>query len=257
MRSLLSLGSVVLLVALGPSVEALGKDRLKMARAQIAKAEKLVKKTEFVGAEKLFRNAIATEPLIPTAYLGLAKALVGQQRYADALATLEVAEQRYVDWEQAIQLGDMQKRLVAARQLQEAQDLQATAAERAGPQNTRGPQKALGPGQATAQRIQTEQFIFRERWALEGFEAIPSQVFYLEGISYLRTNRRTLGIEALEVCLLINSKHQLAHYNLAVALFTQSEFSEAKTHLDEAIAGGVEPDARFVADLELALASGG
>ena len=255
MKSLLSVGSVALFLALGPTAEAIGKDRLKLARSRIAKAEKLVEKTEFAGAEKLFRLAIETEPLVPTAYLGLGKALVGQHRYAEALAALEEAEQRYVEWEQAINLGDLQKRQVAAQQILEARDLQAIANDRAGPRNARGPQTGLASGQATVQRIQTEQFIFRERWELEGFQAIPSQVFYLEGISYLRTNRRALGIEALEVCLLINSRHQLAHYNLAVALFTQGDFKEAKSHLDAAIEGGVEADDRFVADLESALAS--
>ena len=256
MRSLLSLGSVALLVTLGPPAEALSKDRTKLARSKIAKAEKLVEKTEFAGAEKLFRNAITTEPLIPTAYLGLGKALVGQRRYAEALAALEEAEQRFVEWEQAINIADLLKRQVADRQLQAARDLQAAATDRSGPLNARTPQTALGAGGGREQRIQTEQFIFRERWQLEGFEAIPSQVFYLEGISYLRTNRRALGIEALEVCLLIDSNHLLAHYNLAVALFTQGDFAEAKVHLDAAVKGGAEPNDRFVTDLELALASG-
>ncbi len=256
MKSWISLGSVVLLAALGPYTEAIGKDRLKLARSKIAKGDKLVEKTEFAGAEKLFRGAIETEPLVPTAYLGLAKALVGQRRYAEALATLGEAEQRYVDWEQTIHLADLQKRQLAARQTQAALDVQNAISDRTGPLNRRGPQTALGAGQGSVQKIQTEQFIFRERWELEGFEAIPSQVFYLEGIAYLRTNRRTLGIKALEVCLLINNKHQLAHYNLAVALFTQGDFAEAKTHLDTALEGGIKPDGRFVNDLELALASG-
>jgi hypothetical protein len=117
------------------------------------------------------------------------------------------------------------------------------------------PRTPSGPGQVTPKSIETEQFIFREQRELEGFQAIPAQVFYLEGISYLRTRQRTQGIEALEVCLLIDSHYELAHYNLAVARFTRGEFDLARSHLDAALLGGVEPDARFVADLDRALSS--
>ena len=90
---------------------------------------------------------------------------------------------------------------------------------------------------------------------MEGFEAIPAQVFYLQGVSYLRTNQRSQGIDALETCLLVDSQHELAHYNLAVARFTVGDVDEARSHLDAAIARGVEPHANFVADLERALNS--
>ncbi len=256
MRRLFSIVTVALLLTVGPQAEALGKDRLKLARSQAAKAEKMVEKSEYVGAERLFRNAISIEPLLPTAYLGLGKALVGQQRYAEALDVLEQAEQRYVEWEQAVQIGDLTKRVVAERQLQSIEDVRATISGRNSASSRGSSQPGqVGIGQLTPEKIQTEQFLFRNHRELEGFHAIPAQVFYLEGISYLRTNQRTKGIEALRVCLLTNRRHYLAHYNLAVALFTQGEFDEAKTHLDSALKGGVEPHGNFVADLDLALGS--
>ena len=100
--------------------------------------------------------------------------------------------------------------------------------------------------------ILREQFVFRERWQLEGFEAIPPQVFYLEGIAYLRSGRPDLGVDALKVCLLVDEDHGLAHYNLAVVLLGQGEVAESRAHLDAALAAGVVPHAQFVADLELA-----
>ena len=253
MRKLLALGSVTLLFALGASGATIGKDRLRLARTQTAKGDALVKKSEYAGAEKRYRRAIATEPLLPTAYLGLGKALVGQQRYDEALTVLEEAERRYLEWEQAVQIGDLVKRQLAERQLLIIQDLNAAIADRSATGPSRRPPP--GPIRMTPQKIETEQFLFRERFEMETFQAIPAQVFYLEGISYLRTNRRALGIEALEVCLLIDPGHELAHYNLAVALFTRGDLEGAKQHLDAALEGGAEPHPKFVADLERASSS--
>ena len=256
MRRLFSLIAAVLLSTSVASAATVGKDRLRLARSHTAKGDKLVKKTEYAGAERKYRSAIAVEPLLPTAYLGLGKALIGQQRYAEALEVLEEAEKRFVEWEQMIQIGQMQKQQLAERQLQSLRDVQAAVSDKGSPFSgdspTPGPPSA---GQLTAQKIETEQFLFRENYDLEGFQAIPSQVFYLEGIAYLRTNRRALGIEALEVCLTINKRHELAHYNLAVALFTRGDVEEAKSHLDAAVSAGVEPHEGFVADLEGALGS--
>lgn len=245
---------VALSFAGGASAEVLGKDRLKLALSQTAKGDALLEKGQFERAEALFRKAIKIEPQIPTAHLGLGKALVSQQRYDDALLALQEAERRFVAWEQETHLADLLKRQVAERQLQSLKDAQAAAADR-GPSLGVSPRTPTGPGQLTPEKIETEQFLFRDHRELEGFDAIPAQVFYLEGISYLRTRRRSQGIEALEVCLLIDDRYELAHYNLAVARFTRGEFDLARTHLDAAVAGGVEPDARFVADLERALES--
>jgi len=256
MRRQLSLITAALLCASAASATTIGKDRLRLARTQTAKGDALVEKTEYAGAEKQYRSAIATEPQLPTAYMGLAKALVGQQRYEEALAALEQAEKRYVEWEQAVQLGEMQKQQISERQLLSLRDTQAAASDRtSGPTIEASSTGKPLPGQLTAAKLESEHFLFRENRALEAVDAIPAQVFYLEGISYLRTNRRALGIEALEVCLAIDSRHQLAHYSLAVALFTRGYFEEAKSHLDAAVAGGVEPHAGFVADLERALSS--
>ncbi len=256
MRKSFTLITTILFWALGASAATIGKDRLRLARSHTAKGDEMVKKTEYAGAEKKYRRAIAVEPLLPTAYLGLGKALIGQQRYGEAIAILEEAEKRFVEWEQAVQIAELQKRQLVDLQLQSIADTQATVSDKgsvlSGGSPTAG---APAPGQLTAEKIASEQFLFRENRDLEAFEPIPSQVFYLEGISYLRTNRRALGIEALEVCLMINSKHELAHYNLAVALFTRGDLDEAKSHLEMAVAGGVEPHSGFVADLEDALGS--
>ncbi len=256
MNRLLTLITAVLLCASGALATTAGKDRLRLARTHTSKGDRLVKETEYAGAEKKYRGAIAIEPSLPTAYLGLGKALVGQQRYGEAIAALEEAEKRFVEWEQTIQIAELQKRQLSERQLQSVRDIQAAVSDRgsalAGNSPTSG---QASPGQLTASKIESEQFLFRENRRMEGFEAIPSQVFYLEGISFLRTNRRALGIEALEICLTINSQHHLAHYNLAVALFTRGDLEEAKSHLDTAVAGGVEPHRGFMADLENALSS--
>ncbi|MCP3957267.1 MAG: tetratricopeptide repeat protein [bacterium] len=254
MRRFFSLIAVALLCASVASAATIGKDRLRLARSHTAKGDKLVKQTEYAGAEKKFRSAIAVEPLLPTAYLGLAKALIGQQRYDEALPVLEQAEKRFVEWEQTIQIAEMKKQQLTERQLQSIRDVEAAVSDKSGRLAGGAPTPGqAAPGQLTQAKIESEQFLFRENRKMEAFQAIPSQVFYLEGISYLRTNRRALGIEALEVCLTINHRHELAHYNLAVALFTRGELEEAKTHLEAAVDFGVEPHASFVADLDRAL----
>jgi tetratricopeptide (TPR) repeat protein len=227
------------------------KSRLNVARAKVAKGEAFLTKGKYGRAEELFRQAVEAEPEVPTAYLGLGASLVAQQRFGEALEALEEAETRFLAWEQMISLGELQKRQIAERQIQAIRDVAAEAIAKG-----RSP-TALGNPESVAQRKEArviqEQFLMRERRNLEYVDAIPPQVFYLEGIAYLRTARPFLGIEALEVCLLLDPDHGLAHYNLAVALFAQGEFAEAKEHLDTAVAAGVEPHAQFVADLERAL----
>ncbi len=255
MRRFFSYCTAALLCASVASAATVGKDRLRLARSHTAKGDKLVKQTEYRGAERKYRAAIDVEPMLPTAYLGLGKALVGQQRYAEALAALEEAEKRYVEWEQMVQLGELQKQQLIARQLLSIRDVEAAASDKSNhvsPESTPG---KAAPGQLTKEKLDSERFLFRENREMEGFQAIPAQVFYLEGIAYLRTNRRAQGIEALQVCLAIDSRHVLAHYNLAVALFTRGELADASRHLEAAIAGGVEPHQGFVADLQQALSS--
>ena len=251
MRNLLALSTALLLIPLCQPAAASDKDRLTMARSKIAKGERMLKKREYAPAEKHFKSALEIEPRLPNAHLGLGAALVGQQRFEEALACLEEAEKRYVAWEQDVQIADLQMRQLSERQMQAATDLAAAARARSNPSSVTAPQQSRS--EVTTDRLKTEEFVFRDRFEQENFEAIPAQVFYLEGISYLRTNRRDQGIEALEICLLIDPGHALAHYNMAVAVFTRGEPAAAKEHLDAALAGGVEPHPQFVADLESAL----
>lgn len=242
--------SGLLIVSLAPAAGAIEKGRLTFARAKVAKGEILLAKEKYVRAEELFRQAIEAAPEIPTAYLGLGASLVAQRRFEEALEALEEAETRFVDWEQMIRLGELQKRQLQELQIQAIRDVAAEAAAKGmGPTSLANPE-AVADRQES--RVLKEQFLLRERRDLESIQAIPAQVFYLEGIAFLRTARPYLGIEALQVCLLIDSGHGLAHYNLAVALFAQGELVEAKEHLDAARAAGVEPHPGFVADLERA-----
>lgn len=253
MKGTCSMSAAVFALLLGSAAGAIDKDRLTMARTQTAKGERLLTQTEYAGAEKLFRRAIELEPKLPTAHLGLGASLVGQQRFAEALAALEETERRYVAWEQTIQIAELRQRQLAEREAQAVVDLAAAASLKP---NLSVPNPGAETDEKNAlQRIETEQFVFREHRDLEEVHAIPAQVFYLEGITFLRSGQRDRGIEALEVCLAVDSEHTLAHYNLAVALFTTGELDDAKEHLDAAIAGGVEPHPRFVADLEQALSS--
>lgn len=251
LRVLVVLGAVLFLVA--STVEAANKSAMTLARSRTAKGEVMLKRSDYARAEQMFRVAISTEPTLPTCHLGLGAALVAQGRFDEALDALEEAGRKYVAWEQVIELADLEKRQLAERQLQSVRDnTAAKAAVSSSPDVTQVTANTIFGG-LTESRIETEQFIFRERWMLEKFDAIPPQVFYLEGLAYLRTNRREQGVEALRICLLIDPGHELAHYNLSVALFTLGELAEAREHLDAAVAGGVDPSKRFVKDLERAM----
>jgi tetratricopeptide (TPR) repeat protein len=250
--------SVLLLIGLplmlSQGTAAMEKGRVARARAKINRAEKLLSQGKHARAESLFSDAIAIEPEIPLAHVGLGAALVGQERFSEALLALAEAEERFVAWEHKVSMAELTKRQLADRQLQMFKDLAAEAAARPGGREL-DPDAAGLPvdlGRRGEARIAKEQFIFRDRWELEGLASIPAQVFYLEGIAYLRTGRSILGIEALKVCLIVDDEHGLAHYNLAVALFGQGEIGEAEEHLARALAAGIEPHPGFVADLERA-----
>lgn len=242
---------------LAQSVATLDRSRLKLARAKIAMGESLLKKDDYVGAEREFRAAVKTEPSLPTPYLGLGAALSGQRRFTESLTTLKLAELRYVAWEHTVQSHTLHSRQLAERQTLEVEDLYAASVQ--GRVNNSGvPGQGFSPGAGAGgtDQIQKEQFISRDRFDLEAFQSIPAQVFYLEGLAYLRTGQRDKGIEAMEVCLYIDRRHGLAHNNLAVALFTRGDLEEAREHLDAAIAAGIEPHRKFVADLDQALSAG-
>jgi len=239
----------LILLAVWP-VSALDKEVLAVVKAKLAKGEALLNQGEYAEAEPLFRSAVAAEPLVPTTYMGLGAALVGMQRFDEALVVLTEAERRFIEWEQMIGIAELQKRQLAERQLLSLNDLAAAESIPGSETSSVGTPRDLK--RVNEDRISKEQFLFRERRELEEIHAIPAQVFYLEGIAYLRTDQPFLGIEALEVCLLIDRDHGLAHYNLAVALFGQGEILEARDHLDAALVAGIEPHAQFVADLERA-----
>jgi len=250
-RDLVVVGAVLFLVA--STVEAANKSAMTLARSRTAKGEAMLKRSEFARAEQFFRVAIATEPTLPTCHLGLGAALVAQGRFDEALDALEEAGRKYVAWEQVIELADLEKRQLAERQLQSIRDSNAAQAARSANPDIGQVGRSGSIQSVTENRLETEQFVFRERWMLEEFDAIPPQVFYLEGLAYLRTNRREQGIEALRICLVIDPGHELAHYNLAVALFTLGQLGEAREHLDNAVERGVEPAKKFVKDLDRAM----
>ncbi len=241
---------VLLLTLLCLPVEGMDRGRILLARAKIEKGQSLLKQSKYEHAERAYRAAIEYEPTIPTGYLGLGAALVGQEKFKLAVEVLSEAEQRFVAWELMVTAVDLQRQQVTERQLRSIREIAAAAAltNRVGPGGS--PQQVALLNQ---NKISKEQFLVRERWPLEGIETIPAQVFYLEGIAYLRSNRPVLGIEALETCLLIDKAHGLANYNLAVALFSQGQYTEANDHLQLALKAGVEPHPQFVLDLEGAL----
>ncbi len=240
-RHLAVLLTCCLLAILGHPAAGTNEDRMTMAESKIAKGEKLLRKEQLAQAEALFRRAIELEPSLPAAHLDLGAALVAQHRYEEALAALEEAKKRYVNWQNEMEQAELQQRQTAFRQSQEFQDL------------AQGARASSGVSRNVENRIEAQQLRAGEHWKMEEFRAISPQVFYLEGIAYLRTNRKEEGIRALENCLALDEHHGLSHYNLAVALFAMREPVEAKTHLDSAVAAGIEPHAKFVADLESVL----
>ncbi len=223
------------------------KDRMIMAEAKIAKGEKLKKKEKFAQAEELFRRAIELEPVIPEAHLKLGAVLIAQSRYEEALEALAEAKKRYVEWEEEMARASLEQRQLVFRQAQEFEDLAAVRDDRTTPDTV------ASVASQVANQIDTQKLHTDLQWKMEEFQAISPQAFYLEGIAYLRTNRKEMGMKALENCLALDDSHGLAHYNLAVALFSMGEPAEAKIHLAAALDAEVEPHPQFVADLENAL----
>jgi predicted metal-dependent hydrolase len=245
---------IAMLAAAGawPS-EAVDPQRLAVARAKTGKAEKSLARHDTARAEALFRAAIAAEPAYPEAHLGLGTLLVAQQRFAEAIAVLEEAKQRYVRWAQGERETEMAARQEAAARAREFADLQLQQASRGrpGPTGTAtSPLTALA-----ANRVATEEYLARRGWRMENLQAVPASLFYLQGLAFLRTGQRHRGIEELRTCLAVDAGHGLAHYNLAVALFSGGEIALAKEHLDAARAAAVTPHPAFAADLDQAALS--
>jgi tetratricopeptide (TPR) repeat protein len=240
--------ALVVLWGLG-TAEGAGRNTYALANAKASKAEKLLAKEDHAKAEKLFREAIEIEPSLPTAHLGLGAALVGLKRFPEALEALQMAEEKYVAWDHSLAEAELQQRQEAFRASQEFETFLGTK----NPGAATGAQATSGVTRNVGNRLESEQHLTVRRWDMEEVQRIPPQVFYLEGIAQLRLGQPEKGIEGLRICLALDPSHGLSHYNMAVALFGMGDAQEAKTHLDSAVAAGVDPNPRFVADLEQAL----
>jgi tetratricopeptide (TPR) repeat protein len=248
----LALGILALILVAVQPLEAAGRNAYAMAVAKTTKAEKALTKGDYERAEELFRDSIALDPMVPRPHLGLAAALVGQKRFEEALKVLEVAKEKYVGWDQVAAEMELERKQQAAQETLEF----ATFVGSKNPSTASAPLADQAPSkssQVAAHRLESQNLLTRDRWDLEEIQRIPSQAYYLQGVSNLRLGRRDEGIGALELCLAINEEHGLAHYNLSVALLGLGQVEEAKSHLDAAQATGVEAHPAFVADLEKAL----
>ena len=250
MRWIPSMLAILAVVAAAPAFGA--GSRLAVARASVEKGDKLMQKERYEAAEKAYRKAIDNEPTLPTAYHGLGRALVGEQRFAEAIEALEEAKERYVRWAQDEKSTEMEARQDAAARARAFQDLQNTQKIR---QSGPGTSPAADLTRMAATRIATEQYLAGKNWKYEDLEAIPADVFYLDGLARLRSGDKENGMRELDTCLVLEPEHGLAHYNLAVALFTSGQVRAAKEHLDEAVAAGVQANPHFVADVEAAYKS--
>jgi len=253
-----ALVAIVVFAALGASGEVtLDFGKLRVARGATAAGDRFLRNSEFEKAERRFHDALAAADEYPPAHLGLGSALVGQGRFAEAIEALQQAERRYVEWQGLLQNAKMTHRRVTLDQKQQTDDLLIQARVAAALTNA-----AVQPVlQRVIQRLEVDSMrleLSRDRGEQidpKVLAAIPSQVFYLQGISHLRLGQREAGVEALEVALVLDEDHALASYNLAVALFTGGRVQEAREYLDVAIAGGVEPPKQLLDDVERALAA--
>ncbi len=228
---------------------------LNRARSKVTKGQKLLKKESFASAEKAFRQAIELWPELPSAHLGLGAALVGQKQFADAEPVLEGAEAKFVAFEKWLQKMDLASRQWSGNRESLATGGGAaaygTGAGGAGMDAVRaGRDRDLTP--LIQSRLAETPGVTTGRWKVDEFAVIPAQVFYFEGLCKLRTGDRAGGVEALRRCLILDPGHGLAHYNLAVALFMGRDAAGAREQLDAAVAAGVKPNPRFVADVEKA-----
>ena len=244
---------IVAAVALGATAFALDAQRVSLARAAVVKGEKLLAKGKLADAEKAFHSAIEIEAQLPMSYLGLARVLVSQQRFADALPVLEQAKDRYVAWEKLVRQTQLEIQQDAEKKARELTDLQTQQVSKIGPYGpSTAQQQTLNRTTAALSRARTEDYLIKREWRPEEFEAIPAEVFYLAGLANARTGQREKGIDEWLLCIGLEPGNGLAHYNLAVAMFARGEVALAKEHLDDAVAAGVKPNPMFAADLQQA-----
>jgi tetratricopeptide (TPR) repeat protein len=224
---------VVALFVAGLPAAAGDSDGIARAKTRVAKAEVQLHKGKYAEAEKIFRKAIEMEPTLPSAYLGLGAALVGQRRYDEALNVLTEAERRYEEYD----LLQRESGRLAVAGIEETERRVETLKDTYGVFQ-RGPaNQQLTPAQVSRMNVPTG-------------SSTPAQALFLQGVALLRTDQLVEGIERLERCLSIDGDHGLAHHNLAVAMYSIGRVDEAKAHLDAAIAAGVEPPPALVAEIE-------
>jgi tetratricopeptide (TPR) repeat protein len=250
-----SFGLVLAVTLAGAVAQAQDASRLALARSQVLAGQKLTQKGELAKAEEAFRKAAQLAPELPPAYLGLARVLCLQKRFAEAIPVLEQAQQRYARWQQEAGLAELETRQEAADRARQFADLMRlqqgkTPATGAGARPT-----GLSPMTNLARsRMATEEFLARQRWQVETLAGIPAEVFYLAGLARLRTGDRTGGIRDLLLCVALDAKNAAAYYNLAVAYLAAGDPWAAKENLEQAQALGVKPHPQFLQDLEKALA---
>jgi tetratricopeptide (TPR) repeat protein len=206
-----------------------------MARTQarVAKGDVYLQQSKFAKAEKLFREAVAVEPTLPSAHLGLGAALIGQRRYDEAIPVLAEAERRYAEFDEMQRVSGV----VAVGAIDDTERKVDT---------FKGTYKVFSRG-PTNQQLGKEQV---DRYNVNTGSSIPANAYYLQGVAYLRTDQNVAGIERLDRCLELDADHGLAHHNLAVAMLSIGRINEAKTHLDAAVAAGVEPPPALIAEID-------
>jgi tetratricopeptide (TPR) repeat protein len=224
---------ILALLAAG-TISAVDSDAVARANSQIAKGDVALQKSEYAAAEKRYRKASQIAPEVPSAYLGLGAALVGQQQYAAALESLAEAERRYLAYDQLVE--ESGRRAIASMEETELKVETITGTYKV---DQHGP---------TNQILSTRHVA---ELNLSGDSSIPATLYYLQGVASLRTGQKIAGIERLERCLEIDDAHGLAHYNLAVALFSIDRIDEAADHLKSAVAEGIQPPQQLVADIEV------
>lgn len=230
--------------------------RLVLARTQVAAGQKFQQEGFLDRAEASFRQALKIMPELPAAYLGLGRVFCLAKRFSEAISVLEEAQVRYTRWQQNRALAELETRQEAkdrARQFADLMRLQQgkTPATAAGGRPTGGFSPMIN---LTRARMATEEFLASRRWQAETAAAIPAEVFYLLGLARLRTGDMAAGMQNLLICTALDSKHGLAHYNLAVVYLAEGDPWAAKESLDRTKALGVSPHPQFVKDLERALA---
>ncbi len=210
---------------------ALDATSLRRARHLVDKGQSALKKGRIAHAEKLFRQAIALEPVLPTSYTGLAAVFVARKHFGQALSTAREAEQRFLEFQKKLEEAQLQDRGLTSHALSSSR----------------------GPAMTGAQTPDIEKQLTTRRWTKVKKNPVPAEVYYIEGLCEVRTGQRARGIDDLEKCLRKDPEHGLAHYNLAVALFVQGDYHEAKRHLDRAVSLGIKANPMFVRDLDARL----